>query len=153
MEEIVDQLPTSEQQIAPQTRPWAERLESEQAVRVIYLVFGLCAIAMVMTFLQTRTDAICCGDWDGYYHIKWSSMLWDSFRHGHWLPKFEWLPLTVLNPADYADHHFLFHLLQIPFLWFFEPVTAAKVAAIVYSTLAIFSIYWLLYRYDVKHQL
>lgn len=132
---------------------WSEFLETEEAVRVIYLIFGFLAIAMVMTFLQTRTDAICCGDWDGYYHIKWSSMLWQNFSHGKWLPTFEWLPLTVLNPKDYADHHFLFHLLQIPFLWFFEPVTAAKVATVVFGTLAIFSVYWLIYRYDIKHQL
>ncbi len=132
---------------------WKEFLETEEAVRVIYLIFGFIAIAMVMAFLQTRTDAICCGDWDGYYHIKWSSMLWENFKHGKWLPTFEWLPLTVLNPRDYADHHFLFHLLQIPFLWFFEPVMAAKVAAITYSTLAVCSIYWLLFRYGVKHQL
>src|SRR6476469_7518779 len=132
---------------------WQQYLETDQAVRVIYLVFGLIAIAMVMTYLQTRTDAICCGDWDGYYHIKWSSLLWENFKHGKWLPTFEWLPLTVLNPRDYADHHFLFHLLQIPFLWFFEPVTAAKVAAITYSTLAIFSVYWMLFRYGVQHLL
>ena len=111
---------------------WRQFLETEEAVRVIYLIFGLLAIAMVMTFLQTRTDAICCGDWDGYYHIRWSSLLWESFRHGHWLPSFDWLPLTVLNPQQYDDHHFLFHLLQIPFLWFFEPVMAAKVAAVTF---------------------
>src|SRR4030095_2218765 len=69
------------------------------------------------------------------------------------MPTFEWLPLTVLNPHDYADHHFLFHLLQIPFLWFFEPVTAAKIAAIVYGTLAIFSVTWLIWRYGIRHQL
>ncbi len=132
---------------------WREYLETEEAVRVIYLIFGFLAILMVMTFLQTRTDAICCGDWDGYYHIKWSSLLWDNFKHFKWLPTFEWLPLTVLNPKDYADHHFLFHLLQIPFLWFFAPVTAAKVATVFYATLAIFSVYWMLFRYGVKHQL
>lgn len=132
---------------------WSEYFDSEHATRVIYLIFGLIATAMVIAFLQTRTDAICCGDWDGYYHIKWSSLLWENFKQFKWLPTFEWLPLTVLNPKDYADHHFLFHLLQIPFLWFFEPVTAAKVAAIFYATLAIFSVYWLLYRYDVKYQL
>jgi hypothetical protein len=132
---------------------WREYLETEHAVRMIYLVFGLVAIFMVMTFLQTRTAAICCGDWDGYYHIKWSSLLWENFKQGKWLPTFEWLPLTVLNPKDYADHHFLFHLLQIPFLWFLEPVKAAKVAAVVFSSLAIFSVYWMLFRYNVKHQL
>lgn len=138
---------------AQKGQSWSEFLESERAVRVIYLIFGFIAIAMVMGFLQSRTDAICCGDWDGYYHIKWSALLWENFSQFKWLPTFEWLPLTVLNPADYADHHFLFHLLQIPFLWFFQPVTAAKVATVVFATLAIFSCYWILFRYEVKHQL
>jgi len=154
MEEIIDETPqTVAQRPLEAKRSWRESLETEQAVRVIYLIFGFCAILMVMSFLQWRTDAICCGDWDGYYHIKWSSMLWQNFSHGKWLPTFEWLPLTVLDPKSYADHHFLFHLLQIPFLWIFEPVTAAKVAAVFYSTLAIFSVYWMLFRYEVKHQL
>lgn len=154
MEENLNETP------APKAAPvkekklsWSQFLETEKAVRVIYLIFGLIAIFMVMSFLQTRTDAICCGDWDGYYHIKWSQLLWDNFKQFRWMPTFEWLPLTVLNPSDYADHHFLFHLLQIPFLWFFEPVTAAKVAAVFYSSLAIFSVYWMLFRYEVKHQL
>jgi len=132
---------------------WREYLETDEAVRTIYLVFGFFAIALVMILLQFQTAAVCCGDWDGYYHIKWSSLLWESFKSGGWLPTFEWLPLTVLNPNDYADHHFLFHLLQIPFLWFFEPVTAAKVAAVVFATLAIFSVYWLLYHYKVNYLL
>lgn len=128
-------------------------MESEDAIRMVYLVFGFFAIAMVMSFLQFQTSAICCGDWDGYYHIRWSSMLWESLSQGKGLPTFEWLPLTVLDPAHYNDHHFLFHLLQIPFLWFFEPVMAAKVAAVVFATLAIFSVYWLLHRQKVDYQL
>ena len=154
MEENIDQIHDTPAEIPEKpAQSWSQYLESEKAVRVIYLIFGFLAILMVMSFLQSRTDAICCGDWDGYYHIKWSSLLWDNFKHFKWLPTFEWLPLTVLNPADYADHHFLFHLLQIPFLWFFEPVTAAKVATVFYSTFAIFSIYWLIFRYEIKHQL
>ena len=153
-ETVTDPIPPAEPaESTPTKMSWQRYLDTEEASRVIYLFFGLLAILMVMTFLQTRTDAICCGDWDGYYHIKWSSMLWDNFKHGHWLPTFQWLPLTVLDPRDYADHHFLFHLLQIPFLWFFEPVTAAKVSAIVFSTLAIFSVYWMMFRYGVKNQL
>ncbi|MBL8182871.1 MAG: hypothetical protein JNL64_14820 [Blastocatellia bacterium] len=138
---------------APKKQTWSEFLDTEDAVRMIYLIFGFLAIALVMVFLQTRTDAICCGDWDGYYHIRWSQLLWENFSQGKWLPTFEWLPLTVLNPADYADHHFLFHLLQIPFLWFFEPVWAAKISTIFYGTLAIFSVYWLITKHGVKHQL
>lgn len=132
---------------------WREFLETEDATRTVYLVFAFIAVAMVMTFVQFRTDAICCGDWDGYYHIRWSQLLWEGLSSGRGIPSFEWLPLTVLNPEDYNDHHFLFHLLQIPFLWFLEPVMAAKVSAVVFATLAIFSVYWLLHRYRVKYPL
>ncbi len=138
---------------ASKTQTWKEYLETEDATRMVYLIFAFLAIAMVMSFLQTRTSAICCGDWDGYYHIRWSQLLWESLSSGNWLPTFGWLPLTVLGPDSYNDHHFLFHLLQIPFLWFFEPVMAAKVAAIVFSTLAVFSVYWLVHRYRVGYSL
>lgn len=144
--------PTS-QTNAKSRQTWREYFESEDATRFVYLIFAFVAIAMVMSFLQFRTEAICCGDWDGYYHIKWSQLLWQNFSQGKWLPTFEWLPLTVLNPKHYNDHHFLFHLLQIPFLWFFEPVMAAKVAAVVFSTLAIFSVYWLIHYYKIDYPL
>ncbi len=159
MEEVLEpkadsQPPARIAQIGTETKPtWRAFLESEDATRYVYLVFAFIAIAMVMSFLQFRTEAICCGDWDGYYHIKWSSLLWENFSQGKWLPTFEWLPLTVLNPQHYNDHHFLFHLLQIPFLWFLEPVMAAKVATVVFATLAIFSVYWLIHHYKVQYPL
>ena len=134
-------------------RTWKEWFSTDESVRIVYLIFGFFAIILLMIFLQFSTKAICCGDWDGYYHIRWSSLLWESFKSGHWLPDFTWLPLTVLNPQDYADHHFLFHLLQIPFLWFFEPVLAAKISTVCYGSLAIFSVYWLLFRYRVDYLL
>src|SRR5687768_3855687 len=128
---------------------WKEWLGTDEATRWVYLMFGFCAIVLVLVLIQFQTQAVCCGDWDGYYHIRWSALLWENFSQGKWLPEFKWLPLTVLNPQDYADHHFLFHLLQIPFLWFFEPVMAAKVAAVFYASLAIFSVYWLMFYYRV----
>ena len=158
MEEIIDtnSEPTaalSNATVEKNKLSWREWFATEEAVRWVYLIFGLFAIVLLMTLVQFSTAAICCGDWDGYYHIRWSSLLWENFRHGKWLPEFTWLPLTVLNPQDYADHHFLFHLLQIPFLWFFEPVMAAKIAAVFYGSLAIFSVYWLMFRYRVDYLL
>ena len=135
---------------SPATKTW---LQSEAAARWIYGVVGFLVIALIMHWLQFSTRAVCCGDFDGYYHIRWSQMLWENISQGKWLPTFTWLPLTVLGPDSYADHHFLFHLLQIPFLWFFAPVTAAKVSAFVYSTLAIFSCYWLVLRYKIDYPL
>ena len=159
MEEIfkenADEITVEETVEATETakRTWKEWFSTDESVRLVYLVFGFFAIILLMIFLQFSTKAICCGDWDGYYHIRWSSLLWESFKGGHWLPDFTWLPLTVLNPQDYADHHFLFHLLQIPFLWFFEPVLAAKIATVCYGSLAIFSVYWLMFRYQVDYLL
>lgn len=132
---------------------WKEWLGTDEAIRWVYLIFGFCAIVLVLVLIQFQTGAVCCGDWDGYYHIRWSALLWENFSQGKWLPEFRWLPLTVLNPQDYADHHFLFHLLQIPFLWFFEPVMAAKVAAVFYASLAIFSVYWLMFYYKIDYLL
>jgi hypothetical protein len=132
---------------------WTQWFGTDEAIAWVYLIFGFFSIVLLMTLLQFSTSAICCGDWDGYYHIKWSALLWENFRQGKWLPEFIWLPLTVLNPKDYADHHFLFHLLQIPFLWFFEMETAAKIAAVFYGSLAIFSVYWLMFRYKIDYLL
>ncbi len=152
MEELQAETPmAAEQKAAKQT--WAQWFGTDAAINWVYLIFGFFAIVLIMSLLQVSTKAICCGDWDGYYHIRWSQLLWENFSQGKWLPEFIWLPLTVLSPQDYADHHFLFHLLQIPFLWFFEPVTAAKVAAITYGSLAIFSAYWLMFRYQVDYLL
>jgi hypothetical protein len=158
MEEIIDTnseiIPAPKADSPEKTKPtWREWFGTDEAIRWVYLIFGLFAVFLLMTLVQFSTPAICCGDWDGYYHIKWSSLLWENFRQGKWLPEFVWLPLTVLNAQDYADHHFLFHLLQIPFLWFFEPVTAAKIAAVFYGSLAIFSVYWLMFRYQIDYLL
>lgn len=154
MEELNNEIAAdAEVEAAPAKQTWRQWLETDAAVRTVYAFFGFLVIILLMARLQTSTDAICCGDWDGYYHIGWSQELWNSFKSGHWLPEFKWLPLTVLAPDQYADHHFLFHLLQIPFLWFFEPVTAAKVAAVFFSSVAIFSVFWMMYRYGVDYLL
>ena len=131
-----------------ETKNW---LQSAEGLRYIYGGAGFVIIATVFAWLQFSTRAICCGDYDGYYHIRWSQLLWENFSQGKWLPDFKWLPLTVLSPDTYADHHFLFHVLQIPFLWFFEPVMAAKVAAVVFATLAVFSCFWLILYYRVNY--
>lgn len=162
MEEILHDTPeaaasarinTNAKSPAAARQNWRQWLETDEAMRWIYLFFGLFAIILLMIFLQFSVSAICCGDWDGYYHIRWSSLLWENFKQGKWLPEFTWLPLTVLSPQDYADHHFLFHLLQIPFLWFFEPVRAAKVATVFFGSLAIFSVYWLMFRYKIDYMI
>ncbi|HVF50616.1 MAG TPA: hypothetical protein VNA19_11050, partial [Pyrinomonadaceae bacterium] len=121
--------------------------------RGLYLLGGLALIASVFGWLQFSTGSICCGDYDGYYHVKWSRMLWEGMRSGQFPPLFTVLPLTTLNPQDYVDHHFLFHVLQIPFTWFRDTTLGAKVGTLIFSTLAVFSCYWLVVRYRLRYPL
>jgi hypothetical protein len=52
-----------------------------------------------------------------------------------------------------VDHHLLFHLLQVPFLRSADPRTGAKVASMIFGSLAVLSCYWLLIQYRVRYVL
>lgn len=150
MEEIQEPANDSEPRPKPRAANW---IKSGSAVRAADLLAGAIAIALVFWWLQYSTQAICCGDFDGYYHIKWARMLWDNMRAGHFPPAFPWLPLTTLNPHDYVDHHLLYHIILIPFTWFRDLQLGAKVAAILFASLAVFSCYWLVVRYEIRYRL
>lgn len=77
---------------------------------------------------------------DGYYHIKLAQVM----RENGLRPEFSWLPLTILNAQDYYDHHYLFHVLLIPFT-FGDLRTGAKIASVVFPALT-FLMGWLLLR-------
>jgi hypothetical protein len=126
---------------------------SETAIQVAFLVLGAIAITLIFRKLQYSTQAICCGDYDGYYHIRWSRLLWEGMREGQFPPRFNWLPLTTLNPRDYVDHHLFFHFLQIPFTWSGDLRAGAKLASLLYASLAVFSCYLLIVRYRIRHTL
>ncbi len=129
------------------------RFLSESAIRNIQLVVGAIAIGVLFWQLQFSTTAICCGDFDGYYHIKWTRTLWESMKMSKFPPAFPWLPLTTLNPNDYVDHHLLFHIMQIPFAAFSDPRLGAKIGSALFASLAVFSCYWLILRYRVRYGL
>ena len=126
---------------------------SESSLRVIQFVVGAIAIGVIFWLLQFSTDAICCGDFDGYYHIKWSRELWASIKSKAFPPAFPWLPLTTLNPNAYVDHHLLFHIIQIPFAAVSDPRLGAKIASAFFGGLAVLSCYWLLMRYRIRYPL
>jgi hypothetical protein len=121
--------------------------------RAALLVVGAALIGAVFWYLQFSTGSLCCGDYDAYYHFRWSRMLWESALAGHFPPSFDALPLTTLNPKDYVDHHFLFHVLQIPFTFFSDFQTGAKIGTWLFACLAVFSCYWLLVRNRMSYPL
>jgi hypothetical protein len=110
------------------------------------LAVAFILIGGVMAAIQFSGPAIL--DNDGYYHIRWSRMLWESAPR---LPDFTWLPLTTLNEKDYADHHFLFHVLLIPFT-FGDLRIGAKLAAVAFSTVGLTSLFGLMVSERVRHR-
>src|SRR3989442_3514907 len=135
-------------------RALADLIKSEAAVRGTDLIAGAVAIGVIFWWLQFSTSAICCGDFDGYYHTKWAQMLWQNFRARHFSPpSFIWLPLTTLNLHDYVDHHLLFHIILIPFTWFRDLQTGAKVAAALFASVAVFFRYLLIVRFGNRYLL
>src|SRR5215510_13115221 len=127
------------------------RFKSESTIRTTEFLVGAVAIGIIFWKLQFATNAICCGDFDGYYHIKWTQTLWQSIKGGSFPPVYPWLPLTTLNSKDYVDHHLLFHLFQIPFALFLDPRHGAKIASAIFGGLAVLSCHWLLLRYRVSY--
>src|ERR1041385_7438948 len=150
MEELRESPAVPERTNKPTLNSW---IKSDSAIRSADLFAGGIAIALIFSWLQYSTSAICCGDYDGYYHIKWSRLIWDNLRAGHFPPAFPWLPLTSLNPRSYVDHHLLYHIILIPFTWFRDMQTGAKVSAILFASLAVFSCYWLVVRYEIRYRL
>jgi len=129
------------------------RLGSESTIRTLQFLIGVVAVVLIFRELQFSTNAICCGDFDGYYHVKWARTLWEGMKHKSFPPSFPWLPLTTLNTKDYVDHHLLFHLLQIPFVAYRDPRLGGKVASVVFGSLAVLSCYWVIIRYRIRYPL
>src|SRR5881394_2713931 len=151
MEEIEESTPVAGKPVKPsRLTAWSK---SEAAIRTADLIAGAIAIGLIFWWLQYSTNSICCGDYDGYYHIKWARLIWDNVRAGHFPPAFPWLPLTTLNARNYVDHHLLFHIILIPFTWFRDMQTGAKVSAILFASLAVFCCYWLVVRYEIRYRL
>ena len=129
------------------------RLQSESSIRILQFVAGAIVIGLIFWQLQFSTNSICCGDYDGYYHVQWTRVLWEGIKSRTFPPAFPWLPLTTLNPKDYVDHHLLFHIFQIPFVAFSDGRLGAKIASAVFGGLAVLSCFWLLLKYRIRYPL
>jgi asparagine N-glycosylation enzyme membrane subunit Stt3 len=115
-------------------------------LKILQVLLGFAVIFTVMAKIEFAGPAIL--DNDGYYHIRWSKILRESAPH---LPPFKSLPLTTLNEQSYVDHHFLFHVLLMPFT-FGDLRIGAKLASAVFSSLALTSLFALLVAYNVPYR-
>ncbi|HEX2268060.1 MAG TPA: hypothetical protein VHH35_00910 [Pyrinomonadaceae bacterium] len=129
------------------------RLQSLSFIRIVQFLIGAIAIGVIFWQLQFSTSAICCGDYDGYYHVKWSRTLWEGIKARQFPPEFSSLPLTTLSPKEYVDHHLLFHLMQMPFAASSDPRYWSKVSAVIFASLGVLSCYWLLIYFRIRYVL
>ena len=133
--------PSISPDLSPSASPSPRRYLSS-----LQITAGFILIFAVMGWIEFGGPAIL--DNDGYYHIRWAAMLRENFPH---LPAFKALPLTTLDEQHYVDHHYLFHVLLIPFT-FGDLRLGAKIAAVVFSSLGIVSMFALLVAYRDRYR-
>ncbi|MBT3188286.1 MAG: hypothetical protein HN736_12230 [Anaerolineae bacterium] len=108
-------------------------------IKVFFLYLGLFLFFVAsMAFVQFSFPDM--PDNDGFYHIKFAKLM----RSEGLKPEFTWLPQTILNKDEFYDHHFLFHVVLIPFT-FDDLRLGAKWSAVIFSSLAFLAI-WHLFR-------
>ena len=83
---------------------------------------------------------------DGYYYVKMA----DLMRVEGLKPYFPWLPLTILNPGEFSDHHFLFHVLMIPFT-LGDLILGAKWASVIFASFVFLCTWWLLRNQHIPY--
>lgn len=110
-----------------------------QAAGLYALCFALLSIIIFATpaFLGT----------DDYYHARVAAEIIDQRRLAL---DFVWLPLTILSPDRFVDHHLLFHLAIAPFVAL-AGVTGAKLATAAVAAGVITTAWALLRQIGVRY--
>jgi hypothetical protein len=115
----------------------SERPGRARWVQLAPLIGLTVALGAGLVAVQWGAPGLVGGD-DGYYHIK---MAW--LMRSDLTPAFPWLPLTILSPERYVDHHWLFHVLMIPFTGG-DLLAGAQLAAGLFALAALLAAYGLL---------
>lgn len=85
-------------------------------------------------------------DPDTFYHAKLAEFL----SRGILIKDFSWLPFTSWS-TNWIDHHFLYHVLLVPFVWATDALTGIRIAAVFFAALAITAVIIILKKLNVKH--
>ncbi|MBM4427018.1 MAG: hypothetical protein FJ031_07245 [Chloroflexi bacterium] len=83
-------------------------------------------------------------DNDGFYHIK---LTWLMRTEGL-KPDFPWMQMTILNAEEFYDHHFLYHVVLIPFT-FGDLLAGAKWSAVFFAAIAFLAVWYLFHRQQI----
>ncbi len=89
-------------------------------------------------------------DGDPFYHAKMAKLMieWQDA-----VKEFPWIPGSILE-QHFTDHHFLYHVLLVPFvLAIGDPLIAVRIASIFFASVFIACFYLLLKRFSVRNPL
>ncbi len=122
---------------------FAARLDT-RALLTGALLFAL--FSALFAFVQFGTPAL--ADNDGFYHLRMAGLI---RQYGLRVP-FTWLPLSILNPSAFYDHHLLYHVYLSLFAGGSDQATivAAKWASVFMPAAACVAIWWLLRGQNVR---
>lgn len=84
-------------------------------------------------------------DPDSFYHAKMAILIRDQGI----VKDFPWLDLTVLG-SQYTDQHFLYHIVLIPFVTWFDPLVGLKLATVLFGAGVVTVAYWMMRQFGVR---
>jgi len=113
-------------------------LNTTKKTIVVYFI-----LLIVLSMMQFTTSNII--GFDGYYNIKTSDMI----KQEGFVKEFPWTKHSILA-NDYADIQILFRIILVPFT-FFGLEFGAKIASIIFGTIAFGIFYWFLVQNRIKY--
>ena len=123
---------------------WKNRIIPPHLWREVLCIFAVAAI--LFAFLGSAPTF---PDPDSFYHARIATMMLEGP-----VLSLPWLPLTSLA-GSFIDHHFLYHVLLIPFVAFGDPLVGLKIATIIFAACFVALFYWLMragrFRPSIPH--
>ncbi|MBU1131368.1 hypothetical protein KJ840_04500 [Patescibacteria group bacterium] len=113
-----------------------------QKFNLDYLIVFILALVVFSSLQGTFT----LPEPDSFYHAKIAKFL----SEGQVLHQLPWLQETDLA-NNFVDHHFLYHLLLVPFVMLDDPLVGVKTATTIFGSLAVLAFYWLLKSFKVVY--
>ena len=107
------------------------------------IIIALIVFFVIFSLMQFTVPNIM--GFDGYYHIKTAEII----KQEGFIKEFPWTKHTIFS-NNYADIQILFRILLIPFT-FFGLELGAKIASIIFGTIAFIIFYWFLEKNKIKY--
>lgn len=98
---------------------------------------------IIFSYLQFYNGIV---DPDAFYHVKLTQLMSQQGL----VTDFPWMQFSTWKEG-FVDHHFLYHLLMIPFVSFLPPLIGGKVFQIILCSLAVLAFYYLLDKLRIKY--